>query len=81
MNDWKVIEKIANTSETTVGYLTAVQYEAVAWRYSAKEMFLKILQNSQENTCVGVSFLNKVAGLRSDTASDTVVFLWILQNF
>ena len=28
-------------------------------------MFLKILQTSQENTCVGVSLSNKVAGLRS----------------
>ena len=26
------------------------------------EMFLEILQNSQENTCAIVSFLNKIAG-------------------
>ena len=30
--------------------------EAVARRCSAKKLFLKTLQNSQENTCVGVSF-------------------------
>ena len=29
-----------------------------------KKMLLKILQNSQENTCVRVSFLNKVGGCR-----------------
>ena len=31
--------------------------EAVARRCSVKRVFLKILQNSQENTCVRVSFL------------------------
>ena len=34
--------------------------EAVARRCSAKKLFLKILQNSQENTCVGVSFSIKL---------------------
>ena len=32
-------------------------------------MFLKISQNSQENTCARVSFSNKVAGLRPTTLS------------
>ena len=32
---------------------------AVARRCSVKKMFLKISQNLQENTCVGVSFLIK----------------------
>ena len=32
-------------------------------------MFLKISQNLQENTCVGVSFFNKVSGLRPATLS------------
>ena len=31
---------------------------------SVKKVFLKILQNSQKNTCARVSFLNKVACLR-----------------
>ena len=31
--------------------------EAVAWRCSVKKVFLKILQNSQENTCAKVYFL------------------------
>ena len=34
--------------------------EAVAQRYSIKKVFLKILQNSQENICVGVSFMVKL---------------------
>ena len=43
-----------------VGY-TILQYtlygaEAVAQRFSVKKVFLKILQNSQENTCARVSF-------------------------
>ena len=29
-----------------------------------KKVFLETLQNSQENTCARVSFLNKVVGLR-----------------
>ena len=32
-----------------------------------KKLFLKISQNSQENTCVKASFFNKVAGLRPTT--------------
>ena len=36
-----------------------LQTEAVARRCSAKKVFLKVLQNSQENACVGVSFLIK----------------------
>ena len=34
--------------------------ETVAWRCLVKKVFLEILQNSQENTCVGVSFLTKL---------------------
>ena len=30
--------------------------EAIVWRCSVKNMFLKILQYSQQNTCIGVSF-------------------------
>ena len=36
-------------------------------------MFLRISQNSQENTCAWVSFFNKVAGFTS-------VLLWGLRN-
>ena len=41
--------------------------EAVAQKCSGKKVFLKILQNSQENTYVEVSLLNKVAGLMPAT--------------
>ena len=34
--------------------------EAVAQRWSVKKLFLKISQNSQENTCARVSFLIKL---------------------
>ena len=34
--------------------------EAVAQRCSVKNVYFKISQNSQENTCVGVSFLIQV---------------------
>ena len=34
--------------------------EAVAWRRSVKKVFLEIPQNSQENTCVIVSFVMKL---------------------
>ena len=33
--------------------------EAVVQKCSVKKVFLKLLQNSQENTCVRVSFLIK----------------------
>ena len=42
---------------------------------SVKNVFLKYLQNSQENTCVGVSLLKKLQDSR------TGIFLEILQNF
>ena len=34
--------------------------EAVSWRCSVEKVLLKILQNSQKNTCVRVSFLVKL---------------------
>ena len=37
-----------------------LQEEAVGGRYSVKKLFLKISQNSPENTFVGVSFLVKL---------------------
>ena len=36
------------------------KYRSSHWRCSVKTVFLKISQNSQENTCVGVSFLKKL---------------------
>ena len=42
----------------------SLNIEAVTQRCSVKKMFLEISQNSQENTCARVSFIDKVAGLR-----------------
>ena len=48
-------------------------------------MFLKILQNSQENTCAKVSFLIKLQApnlqfyLKKDSSAG--VFPWILRDF
>ena len=44
--------------------LILVTLERTSTRSSRSEVFLKISQNLQENTCASVSFLNKVAGLR-----------------
>ena len=51
-----------------------IRTEEVVMRYSVKKVFVKISQNSQENTCVKVSFLtcqsfffNKVASPRLAT--------------
>ena len=41
-------------------YLIQQDKEAVAQRCSIKKVFLKILQNSQENTCARASFLIKL---------------------
>ena len=49
--------------------------EAVARRCSVKKQFLNILENSQENTRVEVSFCTKMQTLRPDD------FLWILRIF
>ena len=53
-------------ADTLIYKSTELSTEAVVRRCSVKKMFLKISQNSQENTCVRVSFLIK---------------LWILRNF
>ena len=63
------------------GLLLLQNAESVARRCSTKQVFLKLLQNSQENTCVGVSLLVKFqpGGLQQkETGTD--VFLWILQK-
>ena len=54
---WSIVKckSFSNNSE--------ILTEAVVRRCSVKKMFLKISQNSQENTCAWVSFFNKVAGL------------------
>ena len=41
--------------------------EAAVQKSSVRKVFLEISQNSQENTCARISFLNKAAGLRPAT--------------
>ena len=63
----------------------------ISEKYNEQEVFyqkklsLKILQYSQENNCVGVSFLVKMQGLRTATLlkrdSNTGIFLTVLQIF
>ena len=43
------------TQKTTLE-MSYLAIETAVRRYSLKQMFLKISQYSQENTCVGVSF-------------------------
>ena len=58
--------------------------EAVNQSCSVKKFFLKVSQNSRENTCASL-FFNNVAGLRPVTLlkkdSGTGVFLWSLGKF
>ena len=55
--------KIVSTpTQSTENQLSNQATKAVVWRCSAKKVFLKISQNSQENTCASL-FFNKVAGL------------------
>ena len=54
-------------------------YRSSHQRCSLKKMFLKILIISQENICVGVSFLIKLQAWKRDFNTD--VFLWNEQNF
>ena len=41
-------------------FLLGVSLEVVVQRYSVKKVFFKISQNSQENTCVRISFSIKL---------------------
>ena len=54
-------------------------------RLSIKKLFLKILQSSHKNTCVGVTFQIEMQVFSPETllkgGSNTSVFLWILRKF
>ena len=62
-----------------------LQSKTITRWFSVKKTLLKVLQNSQENTCLRVSFLLKLKAsglklyLKRDSGTD--VFLWILRNF
>ena len=43
-----------------IHYSYSAYLEAVTFFFCKKKFFLKISQNSQENTCVGVSYLIKL---------------------
>ena len=59
--------------------------EAAIWDVLYKKMFLKILQNPQENTSASVFILIKLqaeaCNFTKKRDSGWGVFLWILQNF
>ena len=46
----------------SAGHTGTLTTEAVVRRCSVKKIFLIMSQNTNENTCIKVSFLNKVAG-------------------
>ena len=48
--------------------------EAITQKGSVKKVFLEILQNSQENICVGVSFLKKLQAVAL-SAKNSLVYL------
>ena len=55
--------------------------EAVAQNCCAKALFLKVSQNSQENTCARVSFIIKLQVSSWKKRLLHMCFLWILRNF
>ena len=55
--------------------------EVVVRRCSTEKVVLKISQNSQENTCVRLSFLQPPACNFKKRDSGTGVYLWILRKF
>ena len=68
------------------GGIVEKRIKAAARMCSSKQTFLKILQYSQENTCVGVFFFFlKLHAWKSATLlkwdSSTGVFLWIFRSF
>ena len=57
--NWSIIE-LFNLTGLLLLFLEVHNSEAVVQRWSVKNVFLEISQNSQENTCVRVSFLIKL---------------------
>ena len=74
--------KKKQTNLIQLNFEWSLKSEAVPRRYSVKKVLLKILLNSQENTCGRVSFLIKLQALQLiKKDSSEGVFLWILRNF
>ena len=57
--NWSIIE-LFNLTGLLLLFLEVHNSEAVVQRWSVKKVFLEISQNSQENTCVRVSFFIKL---------------------
>ena len=51
------------------------------WRCSIKKVFLKKIQNSQENTCVGVSFLIKLQAMPAAFLKKRLWYMYFPVNF
>ena len=68
-----------------IKFTILIPIEVVVQSCSVKKVFLKISQNSRENTSARVYFLIKLQAwglqLYRKRDSDTGVFLWILRNF
>ena len=79
---WIEFHNILEIREIISVYINSPHTEAGTERVLLKKVLLKISENSQENTCVGVSFLIKlkVSGLQlyRKRDSDTGILLWIL---
>ena len=51
--------------KTEVEIRTLLKTRSSHWRHSVKKVFLNILQKSQENTCVEISFSIKLQALQN----------------
>ena len=61
--DCSIQQEINNDDTKQYWFLSIINHqlsEAVARRHSMKKVFLEVSQNSQENSCVRVSFLTKL---------------------
>ena len=58
----------------TKQWIREKKLEAVARRSSVQKLFLKMLQNAQENTCVGVCFSLKMQAYFIEKDTPTQVF-------
>ena len=79
---WVEFHNILEIREVISVYINSPHTEADTGRVLLKKVLLKISENSQENTCVGVSFLIKlqVSGLQLYRKRDshTGILQWIL---
>ena len=81
---WKISILYSKTSKESYHHITFRKI-IMSRRCSIKKLFLIILQYSQKNACVGVSFLIKTKAFKPETLSKRdsfiSVFLWIWRLF